>query len=61
MSLQSTGTIKSRQFKWEPETDITTFELARAVPIFFLSAAGCDISTPVDELPDEVRRHFTEV
>ena len=54
--------IKSRQFTWEPETDITIYEIAMALPIFFIAigGGGHDVGVLVDKLPDEVRRHFTE-
>lgn len=61
MSMMSTGSWRTRQFGWEPKEDITTFELARAVPVFFVSASGADIGPLFDGLPPEVRRHFREV
>ena len=50
-------TIRSpRPVSWEPKADITTFELAQAMPI--LISHGYDLDLKVAALPAEVARHF---
>ena len=47
---------------WEPEPDITVYELAVALGVMFAVAGklrGQRLADHVDALPDEVRRHFT--
>lgn len=41
-------------YRWEPEPDITTYELALCIP-FLVGGWAKDIET----LPHEARRHFT--
>jgi len=43
---------------WEPEPDITVYELAVALGVMF-AALHNNVDNVVDALPDEVRRHFT--
>lgn len=51
-------TKQFKQFEYVPQSDITIYELARLLPAFFLTG---DVSNFVENLPDEVRRHFKEL
>ncbi len=41
--------------KWNPKTDITTFELAKCVPLMFKKLHEID---EWDELDESITRHF---
>ena len=45
---------------WEPEPDITVYELAVALGIL-IAALHNNVEPALEALPDEVRRHFTTV
>ena len=45
---------------WEPEPDITVYELAVALGIL-LAALNNNVEEAMESLPDEVRRHFTSI
>ncbi len=47
-------------YKWTPQQDITTFELATCIPVFNVRELG-HLETMVESLPENSRRHFTEV
>ncbi len=50
-----------KNYLWAPKDDITTSELARAMPILLGAASGrADAALLVEKLPPEVRRHFEE-
>lgn len=44
-----------RSYKWEPQADITPYELAQAIPLFFNTRGPANA---IEELPPEVKRHF---
>jgi hypothetical protein len=50
---------KPKEFRWEPQEDITAYELARCVPAFSISGNSCEKF--IDNLPPTARRHFVEV
>ena len=50
----------SKQYQWKPQFDITTYELALAIPILFHGLYSFDIETMLDSVPEEVKRHFEE-
>ena len=53
---------KPKQFNWEPQEDITAYELARCVPAFGISANyPHTVAKYIEGLPPNVRRHFVEV
>ena len=49
-----------KQYQWKPQLDITTYELALAMPILFYSI-NYSIETMLDSVPKEVKRHFKEI
>lgn len=53
------GIKQPKMFAWEPQPDISTFELAQAVPVFSMSY-GVGQSDFIEALPANVRRHFRE-
>jgi len=46
-----------KQYLWKPRLDITTYELALAIPILFYSI-NYSIETMLDSVPEGVKRHF---
>lgn len=48
-----------RQYNWQPQSDITAYELALCLPV--LTATGYGAGEQIDNLPDAARRHFVEV
>ena len=64
-TINPIGTIRGRRFIWEPQTDITPYELARATGVLVIFAGDRsifrDYTHLVDALPPEVKRHFREV
>lgn len=58
----ATFTMPKAQW-WAPKPDITTYELARAMPILVLMGAkplNFNSEEAVKALPPEVARHFTD-
>ena len=44
---------------WEPQPDITTYELAMAIKVIIASTEQfADVRATYDTLPNEVQRHF---
>jgi hypothetical protein len=62
LSVSKDGVVQLRQPKsyiWQPQEDITAYELARAVVVMFVSViqqGDCDAA--FERLPDEAKRHF---
>lgn len=48
----------NRTFAWLPQPDITVYDLALCLPVFFLQSGNI---RAILELPDNARRHFLEV
>jgi hypothetical protein len=51
----------AKPVRWEPKPDITTYELARAMPLLVMAASSAwlaYVDDHVKALPDEVKRHF---
>ena len=46
-----------KQYLWKPRLDITTYELALAMPILFYSI-NYSIEIMLDSVPEGVKRHF---
>ncbi len=44
-------------YKWAPQEDITTYELALCVPVFGMSDLMA-VSDYINDLPECARRHF---
>ncbi len=51
------GTISTRRILWNPQPDITTYELALSMPLL-LASRGWE--TVFDGFPPEVKRHWRE-
>uniref|UniRef100_A0A6M3LVZ3 Uncharacterized protein n=1 Tax=viral metagenome TaxID=1070528 RepID=A0A6M3LVZ3_9ZZZZ len=52
----------SKQYQWKPQLDITTYELALAIPILCASLFNSfDMESILMSLPEEVRRHLEEI
>lgn len=50
-----------KPIRWMPKADITTYELAQAIPVLLMiggNASCLGIEDQVAGLPDEVKRHF---
>ena len=47
-------------FKWEPKKDITTYELALAIPALLVIASPF-VKIELEKAPAEVLRHFREL
>jgi hypothetical protein len=43
-------------YEWKPEEDITPYELALCVPMFFSAASG--LNENYDKLPEQAKRHW---
>jgi hypothetical protein len=57
---QSVMTFKPpRQYNWHPQPDITVYELALCLPVFF--SVGWGVGESIDRLPPEALRLFVEV
>lgn len=51
-----------RRYNWEPQPDITAYESALLMPIFFLLVNGAyGVDATIADLPENVRRHLEEV
>lgn len=48
-------------WQWDPAPDITTYELARCIPVIYQITISPNRSSAVDALPDECRRHFAKI
>lgn len=54
--------IPIKLYSWTPQPDITVYELAKCVPVFGISNNWLrEVSAFIEGLPEECRRHFTEV
>lgn len=51
--------VQSKQYNWQPQPDITTYELALIIPI--LAFHSFDFETAFNNLPKEAQRHFEKV
>jgi len=52
--------LKLKVYKWEPLPDITTYELAQAIPAI-LTLNDLFTEYIIEDLPRDVRRHFKQV
>lgn len=52
-------TSYSRQYNWQPQPDITAYELALCLPVL-VGTSGHGVGEQIDKLPAEARRHFVE-
>ncbi|THK37671.1 hypothetical protein EHS39_13635 [Ensifer sp. MPMI2T] len=65
LSVDKDGVVKlrpPRNYIWQPQEDITAYELARAVEVMFVAMmqqGDCDAA--FERLPDEAKRHFEVV
>lgn len=50
----------NRSLRWQPEPDITAFELALCIPVLLGVADFWDIELKYDSLPQPAKRHFVE-
>ncbi len=51
--------IKSRSFEWKPQPDITAFELAQCMDLFFAGITrGIYVEMAYSKLPPECKRHW---
>ena len=50
-----------KQYLWKPRLDITTYELALAIPILFYGLNDYAVESIIDSVPEGVKRHFEEV
>lgn len=52
--------IDQPTIEWDPEKDISSYELAKAVPVLFQALNGdlVRLKKSIEELPDNVSRHF---
>lgn len=48
-------------YLWEPQKDITTYELALCQPVFSTRVDSGSNGHSIGELPDAAKRHFTKV
>lgn len=55
------GTRPIKHYRFEPKMNITTYELARAVPLLLIISNGYDCEVMINSLPQEVKRHFEGV
>lgn len=51
---------KTKSFAWNPQPDITTYELALCTGAMILAASG-HFEKSYDKLPENAKRHFVEV
>ena len=49
-----------KQYDWEPQKDITAFELAKCLPVL-IHESWYGIEMLIDKLPENAARHFAEV
>ena len=47
-------------YKWTPQEDITTLELAKCIPVFNIREIN-QLEMLIESLQESCRRHFTEV
>jgi len=59
LQFATTAFKPPRQYNWQPQSDITAYELALCLPV--LTATGYGAGEQIDNLPDAARRHFVEV
>lgn len=52
---------ETKHYRFVPKKNITTYELARAVPLLLIISNGYDCEVMINSLPPEVKRHFEEV
>lgn len=53
-------TLDTRSWRFDPEPDITAYELARLLPLV-TDTYGASLALAIDGLPPEVRRHVKQV
>lgn len=58
MSYQTRYKLRLIHYKWDPEPDITAYELAICLPAL-LDYNKADLSMIIQQLPPEARRHFS--
>ncbi|WP_042776359.1 hypothetical protein [Sinorhizobium fredii] len=65
LQVNKDGIVQLRQPKnyiWNPQDDITAYELARALEVMFASVLqGGSVDAAFDGLPGEAQRHFQVV
>ena len=49
----------SKSYIWDPQPDITSYELARALPLAMGWSRGSTMRA-IEDAPPELRRHFKE-
>jgi hypothetical protein len=53
--------IDQKCYKWKPKQDITTFELAKCIPVMTANVLDSDIGKLVNNLPENCQRHFNVI
>lgn len=54
-------TYQPKSYSWEPQEDITAYELAQCLPALLVSIKGLVVQPEIERLPENCRRHFEEV
>jgi hypothetical protein len=55
------GNRSQKEFVWHPVEDITTYELARCMPLLIVNADYSIYGEDLRGLPDNCKRHFREL
>jgi len=58
--MNSTSIHLPKQYNWKPKEDITAYELALCLPVFW-GVASSSYEDFINSLPENARRHFEEV
>lgn len=53
-------TYTPKSYSWNPQEDITTYELALCLPVLLTSIYVLPVETQINDLPENCRRHFEE-
>ena len=53
-------TYTPKSYSWNPQEDITTYELALCLPVLLISIHRLPVETQINDLPENCRRHFKE-
>lgn len=49
-----------KSYSWEPQEDITAYELAQCMPVLITAIMGFPVEHAINDLPENCKRHFTE-
>lgn len=53
-------TYQPKSYSWEPQEDITAYELAQCMLVLITAIMGFPVEHAINQLSDSCKRHFEE-